>query len=63
LPETTSKNLEDIDVFSNYVKSDMKIEVMRSLKFNAAMRFIAHPKIKLKLGDFLIIEILSQDEE
>jgi hypothetical protein len=41
----------------------MKIEVMRSLKFNAAMRFIAHPKIKLKLGDFLIIEILSQDEE
>ena len=63
MPETTSKNLEDIDVFSNYVKSDMKIEVMRSLKFNAAMRFIAHPKTKLKLGDFLIIDILSQDEE
>ena len=41
----------------------MQIEVMRSLKFNAAMRFIAHPKTKLKLGDFLIIEILSQDEE
>jgi hypothetical protein len=63
LPETTIKNLDDMEVFSNYVKSDMYIEVIRFLKFNAAVRFITHPRIKVKLSDVMIIDILSQDEE
>jgi hypothetical protein len=52
-----------MEVFNNYVKSDMYIEVMRLLKFRAAVRFVAHPKVRVKLADFMIIEILAQDEE
>jgi hypothetical protein len=63
LPETTIKNLDDMEVFNNYVKSDMYIEVIRSLKFNAAVRFITHPRTRVKLGDIMIIDILAQDEE
>jgi hypothetical protein len=40
LPETTIKNLDDMEVFRNYVKSDMYIEVIRFLKFYAAVRFV-----------------------
>jgi hypothetical protein len=63
LPETTIKNLDDMEVFRNYVKSDMYIEVIRFLKFYAAVRFVQHPKIKVKLADTIIIDILGQDEE
>lgn len=63
LPETIIRNLDDMEVFNNYVKSDMYIEVMRLLKFRAAVRFVAHPKVRVKLADFMIIEILAQDEE
>jgi hypothetical protein len=36
LPETAVRNMEEMDLFANYVKSDMLIEVMRFLKYRAA---------------------------
>lgn len=63
LPETTIRNLDDMEVFNNYVKSDMYIEIMRILKFRAAVRYVAHPKVRVKLADFMIIDVLGQDEE
>lgn len=63
LPETSIRNLDDMEIFSNYVKSDMCIEVIRALKFKAAARFIQHPKTLVKLADFMIIDVLGEDEE
>ena len=41
----------------------MYIEVIRALKFKAAARFIEHRKTLVKLADFMIIDILGEDEE
>jgi len=49
--------------FINFVLSDMKIEVIRMTKFKAAARFIQHPKTLTKLADFMINDILGEDEQ
>jgi len=63
LPDSTIHNLEDMEDFKNFVLSDMKIEVIRMAKFKAAARFIQHPKTLTKLADFMINDILGEDEQ
>ena len=63
LPETSVKTMEEMDLFADYVKSDMLIEVLRFLKFRAATRLVSNPRALRDLEDYMIIEILAEDEE
>jgi hypothetical protein len=67
LPETAVKNMEEMDLFTNYVQSDMLIEVMRFLKYRAATNTatgqVTNKRVLRQLEDFMIIEVLAEDEE
>jgi hypothetical protein len=57
--------MEEMSLFADYVKSDMTMEVMRYLKFRAATRYLSgrYHRVKRDLEDYMIIEILAEDEE
>jgi hypothetical protein len=56
-----------MDLFANYVQSDMLIEVMRFLKYRAATNTatgqVTNKRVLRQLEDFMIIEVLAEDEE
>ena len=63
LPITCMGNRNEYKQFENFVHSDLQIEVLRAIKHKVTVEQIQHKLLRESLSNWLVINILSDDEQ